>query len=273
MILNLRNNDCVKEISTLKANSEIEFVCDPPYGLKFMDRDFDDLGEGREQVEWHKQWLNQAYRVLRPNGVVRAFSGSRTQYYLILAMYEIGFLDISVEVWNYKNGFPKALDISKEFDRLEGNEREILDWKVASPKGVKNAELRTGASVGSYGGDPKLIPVTAPSGELAKLWEGWYTALKPTYEPVIVGYKREKGSRNLKSLNKFRNITLLRKDISEDNIAKNVERHGSGAINIDACRISDLGRWCGNLVLSRGCSEVLSQQMSVESGEFFKVLE
>ena len=186
----LINDDCIKDLSKREDNSLDSFICDPPYGLVFMDRKFDDLGEGREKIEWHKKWLSEAYRVLKVNGVLRAFSSSRTQYHLIMAMSECGFSDITVEVWNYRNGFPKALDVSKEFDRIEGNEREIIGWKSASPKGVKGAEMRGAVGAGSFGGESKEIPVTTPFGDNAKLWEGWFTALKPSYEPIIVGYKR-----------------------------------------------------------------------------------
>lgn len=191
MIITLTNADCVQELSKLEDNSISSIICDPPYGLRFMDRDFDDLGSsGREQIEWHKQWLAQAYRVLSPNGVVKAFSSSRTQFYLIKAMYECDFHDITIDVWYYKNGFPKAVDISKEFDRIEGNERKIVGWKVSAPKGVSKAENRGDIGAGSFGGESKEIPITEPSGDNAKLWDGWYSAIKPSYEPIIIGYKK-----------------------------------------------------------------------------------
>ena len=175
----------------MEDNSVGSFICDPPYGLRFMDREFDDLGNsGREQIEWHKQWLTQAYRVLSHNGIIKAFSSSRTQFYLVKAMYECGFKDITIDVWYYKNGFPKAVDISKEFDRIEGNERKIVGWKVSAPKGVSKAENRGDVGAGSFGGKSKEIPITEPSGDNAKLWDGWYSALKPSYEPIIIGYKK-----------------------------------------------------------------------------------
>jgi hypothetical protein len=31
--------------------------------------------------------------------------------------------------------------------------------------------------------------ITAPSTDAAKMWSGWGTALKPSWEPVIVGRK------------------------------------------------------------------------------------
>ena len=55
-----------------------------------MDKDFDDLGDGHQQIEWHVQWLEEAYRVLRYGGIIRAFCGTRTIHYLLAAMVECG---------------------------------------------------------------------------------------------------------------------------------------------------------------------------------------
>ena len=59
--------------------------------------------------------------------------------------------------------------------------------------------------------------VTAPATEDAKKWSGWGTALKPAWEPVIVARRPLIGT-----------------------VAANVLKHGTGAINIDACRVEYL---------------------------------
>ena len=76
-------------------------------------------------------------------------------------------------------------------------------------------------------------------------WQGWGTALKPAWEPIILARKPLSGT-----------------------VAANVLAHGTGALNIDGCRIKtgtrplvqphDSGRWPANLVLahSDGCREV-----------------
>jgi site-specific DNA-methyltransferase (adenine-specific) len=48
-------------------------------------------------------------------------------------------------------------------------------------------------------------------------WDGWGTALKPAHEPIV----------------------MARKPLSEKTISSNVKEHGTGALNIDACRIGD----------------------------------
>lgn len=67
-----------------------------------------------------------------------------------------------------------------------------------------------GDRLGSSGGD-----ITIAKTEEAIKWDGWGTALKPATEFW----------------------TLARKPLSEKTIAQNVIKHGTGALNIDTCRI------------------------------------
>ena len=71
---------------------------------------------------------------------------------------------------------------------------------------------------GAYGIGAKQItidiPITAPATEAARQWQGWGTALKPALEP----------------------ITMARKPFAST-VAANVLEHGTGALNIDGCRV------------------------------------
>ena len=51
--------------------------------------------------DWHKAWLEEAYRVLKPGGVLKAFGGTRTYHRLAAAMEEVGFTDIDLVAWGY----------------------------------------------------------------------------------------------------------------------------------------------------------------------------
>lgn len=133
----LKHGDCVDVLAQMDEASIGSVICDPPYGLAFMGKDFDKLGDGESQQRWHKDWLEQAYRVLQPGGVLKAFSGTRTFHRLAAAMADAGYEDIRLEAWLYGSGFPKSLNLGHD---LEG-------------------------------------------------WKGWGTALKPAWEPVLVGRK------------------------------------------------------------------------------------
>jgi len=60
-----------------------------------------------------------------------------------------------------------------------------------------------------------LPGVTAPATDAACQWAGWGTALKPAHEPICVA----------------------RKPLGESTVASNVLQHGTGALNIDGCRV------------------------------------
>ena len=65
------------------------------------------------------------------------------------------------------------------------------------------------------GGNTGAALLTAPATDLARQWDGWGTALKPALEPIV----------------------LARKPLSERTVAANLARWGTGALNIDSCRI------------------------------------
>lgn len=202
--LQLKNGDCVAKMKELEEGTVDAILCDPPYGLKFMNKDFDDLGEGTQQKEWHIQWVREAYRVLKPNGVLKAFGGTRTYQHLLAAMEEVGFKNLDLHAWCYGSGFPKSLNISKQFDKRAGVEGKIIGHKkgvggenlndIVNGKEVRTTEDEGGKGVGAYGTGAKQVSVDVPIREFvteeAKTWEGWGTALKPAYEPICIGYKR-----------------------------------------------------------------------------------
>ena len=160
-MLILRHGDCVEVLKGYEDGSIGAIISDPPYGLKFMGKAFDDLGEGASQRKWHEAWLTEAFRVLRPGGVIKAFNGTRTFHHMAYAMAEAGFLDLRIESWNYGSGFPKSHNIGKALDKQA---RRVFS-----------------------SGGPGEMPVTIPATEASQRWEGWGTALKPSWEPVVVG--------------------------------------------------------------------------------------
>ena len=121
----LHHGDCVHVLRGYADGSIGAIVSDPPYGLSFMGKDFDKLGEGSAQREWHRNWLTEAFRVLRPGGVIKAFSGSRTFHHLAYAVKQAGFVNVGMEAWTYGSGFPKSLDIGKAMDRRGGKD---ISW-------------------------------------------------------------------------------------------------------------------------------------------------
>ena len=194
-MIEIKIGDCVQRLKDLESNSVDSIISDPPYGLKYMEKGWDDLGQGSQQREWHRGWLEEAYRVLKPNGVVKAFSGSRTFHNLISMMGEIGFSDLSVEAWVYGSGFPKSLNVSKAIDANLGvsHLRPVVgEQKLGgTARKIKGGKRHGCAMVGTdIERQETVVELSDPYSEEAKVWEGWGTALKPAWEPICIGYKR-----------------------------------------------------------------------------------
>jgi site-specific DNA-methyltransferase (adenine-specific) len=242
---------------------------------------------GKPMQEWHERWAREALRVLKPGGYLLAFGGTRTYHRLACAVEDAGFeirdriLVQGVEVvhpveldWLYGSGFPKSLDVAKAIDKAAGAEREVVDRVPArmpqaqaggwGNPGVDNfRDARRGTVE---------MDVTVPATDDALRWQGWGTALKPAHEPILVA----------------------RKPLGERNVAANVLAHGTGALNIDGCRVegavptttqgqssrqgevygkdqrdrrefvsNDAGRWPANVVLvhADGCERVGTREI------------
>jgi site-specific DNA-methyltransferase (adenine-specific) len=194
MLIQLLLGDCRVRLALFTAGSIREVCCDPPYGLEFMGKDFDKLGDGALQQAWHKLWLAEVFRVLPPGGRLQAFGGSRVYHRMAAAMEDVGFVDIQLDAWAYGSGFPKSLNLGKAMDKHLGVERK--------PKRVPftgNALLRSGGQNTRPWMEEALkkgyheLPGDVPESEEAKKWDGWGTAQKPAWEPVVIGRKPEQG--------------------------------------------------------------------------------
>lgn len=199
--IQLRLGDCIEVLKTLPDGSIGAIVTDPPYLISFMGRAWDDTEEGGCSQEWHLRWLKEAFRVLRPGGTAKVFSATRTFHRLAAAMEEAGFVldpEYSICAWAYGSGFPKSLNVSKALDQTAGAEREVVGTRpiayADSPSGYTsrsaNATARAGGIWNPVTGEVAHgRPVTAPATEAAQQFDGYGTALKPAWEPFIVGMK------------------------------------------------------------------------------------
>jgi DNA modification methylase len=234
----LHPGDCLDVLRGFADASIDSVVTDPPYALVSIVKRFGgknaapakegvygrsargfmgkawDTGERAFAVEFWAEVL----RVLKPGGHVLAFSGTRTYHRLACAVEDAGF-EIRDQIgWLYGSGFPKSHDVSKGIDKAAGAEREIIRERYTTKR------LKTGATVVKDGGWGKQdLPYTAtdsaPATDAAGEWQGWGTALKPAWEPLVVARKPLDGT-----------------------VAQNVLAHGTGAINVDGCRVDATGR-------------------------------
>jgi site-specific DNA-methyltransferase (adenine-specific) len=230
--------DCLEILKKLPDTSVDSIITDPPYGLGNREPEVSeiiaylqgsDLDTGGDFMgrDWHIPSIaiwKECFRVLKPGGHLLSFAGTRTFDLISLGIRAAGFENRDTIAsqfggttlqWIYGSGFPKSLNIGKMIDKIAGMERKIIGQKWADryPHGPGGVGFHGGP--GNYtqiGRGPEME--TAPATEEAKQWEGWGTALKPAWEPILVFRKPLEGI-----------------------VVQNVLKHGTGGINVDGCRI------------------------------------
>jgi len=100
-LIDLRLGDCLELLKTLPAASVDSFVTDPPYGLKFVGKNWDACIPG--VVFWEA-----ALRVAKPGAFLFAFGGTRTFHRLACAIEDAGWELRDCCMWVQGSGFPKS---------------------------------------------------------------------------------------------------------------------------------------------------------------------
>jgi len=162
-------------------------------------------------------------------------------------------------------------DLDAEVWRLNGRKGKPGDnWDSREVIGVRTTGIGTGGGAVPYIADSENRDVTAPATPEAKQWAGFGTALRPSWEPIVVARKPIRGT-----------------------VASNVVTWGTGALNIDACRVAGervsttrttalgvmnddgwvptpavfeshpAGRWPANVVLDESAAAELDRQSGV----------
>jgi site-specific DNA-methyltransferase (adenine-specific) len=254
-------------LPTLPDCSVDSIVTDPPYELGFMGKKWDSTG-----IAYNTDLWRECLRVLKPGGHLLSFGGTRTWHRVAVAIEDAGFEVRDSIAWMYGSGFPKSLDVSKAIDKAAGAEREKIRTPITAGstagKGSSNEIderpwLTKAREVGfhEHDSDKAVTPE-------AQQWEGWGTALKPAFEPIVVARKPLIGT-----------------------VAENVLTYGTGALNIDGSRVEgkvpsvpmaewsrsgttgssnkrsgemsqphSFGRWPANVILDEYSAELLDDQ-------------
>jgi len=192
--LRLLLGDCVVRMMEMEEKAVHTVLCDPPYFLHFMGKDWDAVfSEGEVPLgmeEAYLLWFSSMIRVLEHGGTVMAFGGTRTFHRMAAAMEAAGFTDVHLDAWAYGSGFPKSLNVSKAIDKLFGAKRktkriEATGGKVLEYGGQNSRPWMEELAKKGYRDAPGDVPATEKAAE----WDGWGTALKPAWEPILVGMK------------------------------------------------------------------------------------
>lgn len=198
----LYHGNMLDMLEVIEPNTIDSIVCDPPYELNFMGKGWDNSGIAFNKDAWIK-----CYEALKPGGYLLAFGGTRTYHRIACAIEDAGFEIRDCIMYLYGAGFPKSLNIGLAIDKKNG-----IDNRTGNiVKGVASNE-----TVAMKNGLAENMEFNNEYEErkATNEWNGWGTALKPAYEPIIVARKPFKTS-----------------------VAENIMQYGVGGINIDECRI------------------------------------
>jgi site-specific DNA-methyltransferase (adenine-specific) len=247
MNIDLRLGDCLEVLKTIPDNSIDAVITDPPYGLGFMNKEWDSPEKLRQLTQ--READRSAERKAEGKSPTDApFSKSVPPGLAIKGAKEGKWFQEWCELWAAEclrilkpGGHILSFSAPRTYHRMAtafedaGFEiRDQLMWVFGSgfPKShnigkaidklegnerevlgisdnTRDRNKHEYNSVGNFGS--KKIVDTKGNSE----WEGWGTALKPAHEPIV----------------------MARKPLSEKSIAENVLKHGTGGINIDGSRI------------------------------------
>lgn len=245
--VHLYSGDCRDVLPNMAPDSIDAIVTDPPYHLTTAKRFAKDNINGKGiiatkvrnradpyartahgfmgqawdggDVAFDPETWKHVYRVMKPGAHLIAFGGTRTYHRLATAIEDAGFEIRDAVMWHYGQGFPKSINIAKQIDKSKSKRSKVIGIRYT----VKR--IQPGATViknGAWGKQdiPYHATIIEPVTPEGRKWNGYGTALKPATEILC----------------------LARKPLSEKTVVANVLKHGTGALNIDGCRIGTTKR-------------------------------
>lgn len=218
--------DCFEELKKMESNSVDSIVMDPPYGLGFMNKEWDSPDKHKDLIEREKRRSEE--RAKEGKSPTKAPFSSSVQPGLAIkgakegVWFQKWFYDISVELLRVlkAGGYLLSFGGPRTYHRM------------ATAVEDAGFEIRDQVMWVFGSGFPKSRNVSKDitkkiSEEEGRKWEGFGTGLKPAHEPIV----------------------MARKPLEQKSVADNVLEWGTGAINIDNSRVgSKEGRWPADFI-------------------------
>ena len=211
--------DCLDVLRGIPDETVDSLITDPPASIGYMGKPWDTFKGRDDFISFLIPIFNECLRVLKPGAHAFVWALPRTSHWTAWALEESGFVIRDVVLHLFGQGRPKSMDIGKEVDKRSGTKRKVIGSHKIDV-GIQSCHMHAG-----HPSKKVVVPLTAATSLDALKWNGWGTALKPASEHWI----------------------LCRKPMENGlSIAENVLKWGTGALNIDACRIPGMtgtGSW------------------------------
>lgn len=268
--------DVIEKLKELPENSVDSVVTDPPYGIGFMGKEWDNFNPAKIEKamnkdkrshtriasqrrsnttgtydlsrrgmlgfqNWVNQWASECLRVLKPGGFLLSFGGTRTYHRLVCGIEDAGFEIRDCIQWLYGSGFPKSLDIGQDFDRQECRKQLI---KKLGRKPTREEFKKVWENFRKVVGKKDYTSPKADNSVKASSYGisgglGDYAGERIQQDITMPTTEEAKQWSGWGTALKPANepIVVARKPLSEKSVALNVLKWGTGGINIDGCRI------------------------------------
>ncbi len=207
----LHHGDCLDVLRRLPDASVDSVVTDPPYGISFMGKQWDQPGQygstsrrgggpnrrrggqdaaleaGRYDLSshamrnfqaWCEAWATECLRVLKPGGHLVAFGGSRTWHRLAGGIEDAGFEIRDSIAWLYGSGFPKSMNVAKAIDKARTDADEMDEVRafldaVRRDRGIDLKAINRHFGFADNGGGLASTWTTNRTSKAIPTWEQW----------------------------------------------------------------------------------------------------
>ena len=224
MAYTIIHSEVESALASFETHSFDAVLCDPPYHLTsskdskagFMGHHWDG-----GDIAFKPELWNSVLRVLKPGGYLLAFGGTRTFHREMMAIEDGGFELMDTLAWFFTRSTPKSHNIGAAIDKKLGGKNirngppvvNTYDGHLRNPDNCTSFDAIEDAQWGHKKSGHSL-PTIVLETDIGQRWAGHKTALRPTYEPIILAHKPLYKS-----------------------YADNAIKYGCGALNVDQCRI------------------------------------
>jgi len=204
-----------EKLKKLEDDSIDLIVTDPPYRYGFMGKNWD------KKQDFTEIW-RECLRVLKPGAFAFIMNAPRSDCQLLLLseLANVGFnIEFSPIFWSYASGFPKAMNLSRAFDRKEGIKPILTEPLGKIPKWEEHHNTETTKQNPFQTGQNlhKHIKKIGPISENAKRFKGSYAGFQP--KPAV------------------ELINVVMKPLSEKSYIEQALKNGKGLVWFENCRI------------------------------------